>query len=108
VALANLRDHADNIEKGAKALIDHVAQKELKRMQSLLQGYERDLRILAMVKSKMSAVADACNRVYTELRERIERIDSDLSLIRNDTLGLSEEVESTTPQVADDTYQRVV
>ncbi|TKY85365.1 hypothetical protein EX895_005527 [Sporisorium graminicola] len=158
VALANLRDHADNIEKGAKALIDDVAQKELKRMQSLLQGYERDLRILAMVsihprlqstsaqmanaaaaassstpahngntngqsavskqkhrtlgdyisKSKMSAVADACNRVYTELRERIERIESDLSLIRNDTLGLSEEVESTTPEVADETYQRVV
>ncbi|SJX63570.1 related to ATG11-required for mitophagy [Sporisorium reilianum f. sp. reilianum] len=158
VALANLRDHADNIEKGAKALIDDVAQKELKRMQSLLQGYERDLRILAMVsihprlqstsaqmanaaaaatsststqngntngqsalakpkhrtlgdyisKSKMSAVADACNRVYSELRERIERIDSDLSLIRNDTLGLSEEVESTTPEVADETYQRVL
>ncbi len=49
VALANLRDHADNIEKGAKALIDDVAQKELTRMQTLLQGYERDLRILGMV-----------------------------------------------------------
>ncbi|SPO26822.1 related to ATG11 - required for mitophagy [Ustilago trichophora] len=156
VALANLRDHADNIEKGAKALIDDVAQKELTRMQTLLQGYERDLRILGMVsihprlqstsaqmanaaaassstsaqtsnsngqpmvtkpkhrtlgdyisKSKMSAVADACNRVYSELRERIERIETDLSLVRNDTQGLSEEVESTTPEVADETYQRV-
>ena len=158
VALANLRDHADNIEKGAKALIDEFAQKELTRMQTLLQGYERDLRILGMVsihprlqstsaqmanaaaassststaqngssngpstvakpkhrtlgdyisKSKMSAVADACNRVYSELRERIERIETDLSLVRNDTQGLSEEVESTTPEVADETYQRVV
>ncbi|SPO26544.1 related to ATG11 - required for mitophagy [Ustilago trichophora] len=157
VALANLRDHADNIEKGAKALIDDVAQKELTRMQTLLQGYERDLRILGMVsihprlqstsaqmanaaaassstsaqngnsngqsavtkpkhrtlgdyisKSKMSAVADACNRVYSELRERIERIETDLSLVRNDTQGLSEEVESTTPEVADETYQRVL
>ncbi|KAJ1018829.1 hypothetical protein NDA16_004634 [Ustilago loliicola] len=151
VALANLRDHADNIEKGAKALIDDVAQKELTRMQSLLQGYERDLRILGMVsihprlqsanaaaasssstsaqngasngqaakpkhrtlgdyisKSKMSAVADACHRVYSELRERIERIESELSLVRNDTQGLSDEVQSTTPEVADETYQRVV
>ncbi|KAJ9477849.1 Autophagy-related protein 11 [Pseudozyma hubeiensis] len=157
VALANLRDHADNIEKGANALIDDVAQKELKRMESLLQGYERDLRILAMVsihprlqstsaqmanaaaatsssttqngngsgpsaaakpkhrtlgdyisKSKMSAVADACNRVYTELRERIVRIETELSLVRNDTQGLSDEVESTTPEVADETFQRVV
>ncbi|GAC99222.1 hypothetical protein PHSY_006822 [Pseudozyma hubeiensis SY62] len=159
VALANLRDHADNIEKGANALIEDVAQKELKRMESLLQGYERDLRILAMVsihprlqstsaqmanaaaatsssttttqngngsgpsaaakpkhrtlgdyisKSKMSAVADACNRVYTELRERIVRIETELSLVRNDTQGLSDEVESTTPEVADETYQRVV
>lgn len=157
VALANLRDHADNIEKGAKALIDDVAQKELTRMQTLLQGYERDLRILGMVwihprlqstsaqmanaaaassstsaqngninaqsavtkpkhrtlgdyisKSKMSAVADACNRVYSELRERIERIETDLSLVRTDTQGLSEEVESTTPEVADETYQRVM
>lgn len=159
VALANLRDHADNIEKGANALIDDVAQKELKRMHSLLQGYERDLCILAMVsihprlqstsaqmanaaatssttsaqngngpangqsgltkpkhrtlgdyisKSKMSAVADACHRVYTELRERIERIQTELSLVRNDTQGLSEEVQSTTPEVADETYQRAV
>lgn len=157
VALANLRDHADNIEKGAKALIDDVAQKELTRMRTLLQGYERDLHILGMVsihprlqstnaqitsvaagsstsfaqkgtsngqpsaakpkhrtlgdyisKSKMSAVADACNRVYSELRERIERIETDLSLVRNDTQGLSDEVESTTPEVADETYQRVV
>ncbi|EST04922.1 Autophagy-related protein 11 [Kalmanozyma brasiliensis GHG001] len=156
VALANLRDHANNIEKGAQALIDDVAQKELTRMQSLLQGYERDLRILGMVsihprlqstsaqmanaaaastssaqsgtsngqsaaskprhrtlgdyisKTKMSAVADACNRVYSELRERIERIEADLSLVRNDTQGLSDEVESTTPEVADETYQRVV
>ncbi|SNX84887.1 related to ATG11 - required for mitophagy [Melanopsichium pennsylvanicum] len=152
VALANLRDHADNIEKGAKALIDDVAQKELSRMQTLLQGYERDLRILSMVsihprlqsanaaavssssttqngssnaqsaaarpkhrtlgdyisKSKMSAVADACNRVYSELRERIERIDTDLSLVRNDTHGLTEEVQATTPQVADETHRRVV
>ncbi|SPO45626.1 related to ATG11 - required for mitophagy [Moesziomyces antarcticus] len=157
VALANLRDHADNIENGAKALIDDVAQKELTRMNSLLQGYERDLRILGMVsihprlqssgaqmattsatttasgsaqngqsngsaaaakpkhrtlgdyisKSKMSAVADACQRVFTELRERIERIDVDLTLIRNDTQGLSDEVEATTPEVADETYQRV-
>ncbi|SOV07388.1 related to ATG11 - required for mitophagy [Ustilago sp. UG-2017a] len=151
VALSNLRDHADNIEKGAKALIDDVAQKELTRMQSLLQGYERDLRILGMVsihprlqsvnaaaassssssaqnssnngqaakpkhrtlgdyisKSKMSAVADACHRVYTELRERIEGIESELSLVRNDTQGLSDEVQSTTPEVADETYQRVM
>ena len=113
----------------AKALIDDVAQKELTRMNSLLQGYERDLRILGMVsihprlqssgaqmstttsattasgstqngqsngsaaaakpkhrtlgdyisKSKMSAVADACQRVFNELRERIERIDVDLT-----------------------------
>lgn len=157
VALANLRDHAENIEKGAKALVDDVAQKELSRMQNLLQGYERDLRILGMVsihprlqstnaqmvnaatsssstsaqngasnghtaaakpkhrtlgdyisKSKMSAVADACHRVYSELRERIERIETDLSLVRNDTQGLSDEVEATTPDVADETYQRVV
>jgi chromosome segregation ATPase len=157
VALANLRDHADNIENGAKALIDDVAQKELTRMNSLLQGYERDLRILGMVsihprlqssgaqmstttsattasgstqngqsngsaaaakpkhrtlgdyisKSKMSAVADACQRVFNELRERIERIDVDLTLIRNDTQGLSDEVEATTPEVAEETYQRV-
>lgn len=136
VALFNLQSHADSIKKGADALAD-LAGKELSRMQGLLDGHERDLQILAMVainprllsgsssadgrsrtskertlgdyvsRVKMTAVADACSKVYTELRERITELEQSIDHLNQDTSGLTNEVQGTSIDPSCDTYQEV-
>ncbi|EPQ25874.1 uncharacterized protein PFL1_06548 [Pseudozyma flocculosa PF-1] len=132
VALLNLRSHSDSIRRGADALAE-LATTELARMQGLLDGHERDLRILSMVaihprllsagssgsgsgsahnqsstaagkerhlgdyvsRVKMNAVADACARVYSELRDRITALEESRHQLDADTEALSREVEAT-------------
>ncbi|PWZ00305.1 hypothetical protein BCV70DRAFT_190302 [Testicularia cyperi] len=59
-------------------------------------------------KTKMSAVADACTKVFNDLRGRIDQVREELAVTRKDTSDLAAEVEATNPEISHETYQRVL
>lgn len=137
VALLNLLAHSGSVATGATTLRE-LANKELGRMRELLDGHERDLQVLSMVgvnarlltgaggdskgsktnkertlgdyvsRVKMGAVADACGKVYSELRESLAGLEESSMQLSEDTAALRAEVEGTNIAPSTETLDEAV
>ncbi|CAO1631138.1 unnamed protein product [Parajaminaea phylloscopi] len=154
VALYNLLSHSDSVTSEG-LVVRQASSSELGRMESLLQGYQRELEVLSLVsihprlstangaataaatangssaaaagshantasnagtskrtlgdfvsRVKMGAVAEACNRVYLELKSRLEEIQCHASQLETDTADLRSEVDGADVSPSTETLQQ--
>lgn len=122
IALANLLTHARSVRAGASTLRE-FASRELDRMEGLIQGHERDLKILNLVQinpqivppvpdgrgqrskertlssyvspAKMVSVFESCNKLYQEVLDQLGRLFQDEATLAEDTESMRVEIEAT-------------
>lgn len=124
IALANLVTHARSVRACASSLRE-FASKELERMEGLIQGHERDLKILNLVQIhpqivppvldgrgqrtstrertlssyvspvKMVSVFDSCNKLYLEVSDQLGKLFQDEATLAEDTEAMTAEIEAT-------------
>lgn len=153
VALYNLLSHSETV-RSEGSTVQQSSSRDLQRMGSLLQGYQRELDILSLVnihprlstnhninfsanangtasnaqaggaaptagavsgkrtlgdfvsRVKMDAVAEACNRVYGELKSRLDELQSSADQLEADTMDLRREVDGTSIHPSTETMEQ--
>lgn len=121
VALLNLVSHSGTVTSDSLA-IRTDCDRDLDRMSNLLHGYQQELEILSLVqvdsriasnseahatssskrtlgdfvsRAKMGTVAEACNKVYLELKSTLDNLKSNARQLETDTADLRHEVEGS-------------